>query len=41
LKKRSISNDVHAQNKALLAVRNELLLPTKIRVAGGGVMFIH
>jgi hypothetical protein len=39
LKKLSISNDVHAQHKALLAVYNEL----KICVAaeGGGVMFVH
>ena len=40
--KNSISNDVHAQNKTLLAVRNELLLPPKIRVAeGGDILFVH
>ena len=41
LNKLSISNDVHAQNKALLAVRNEMLLSLKIRVEGGVVMFVH
>jgi hypothetical protein len=35
LKKLSKSNDVHSQNKTLLAVSNELLLPLKIRVADG------
>jgi len=35
LKKLSKSSNVHAQNKTFLAVRNELLLPLKIRVTDG------
>jgi hypothetical protein len=38
LKKLSKSNDVHAQNKTFLGVRNELLLPLKFRVMEGGVI---
>jgi hypothetical protein len=42
LKNLSKSNDVHAQDKTLLAVRKELLLPLKIRITfGGDIMFIH
>jgi len=36
LKNPSKFNDVHAQNNFFLAVHNKLLLPVKIRFAGGG-----
>jgi hypothetical protein len=42
LKRLSKSYDVHAQNESFEAVRNELLLPLKIRFTKGGeIMFIH
>jgi hypothetical protein len=41
LKTLNKSNEVHAQNN-FLAVRNELLLPLKIRVTvGGDITFFH
>ena len=42
LKNLSKSNDVHAQDKTFLAVRNDLPLPLKIRVKiDGYITFIH